>query len=159
MRDDMHTTPGATRRAVLTGAAASAALIAAAPYAWSTTAEMDAAIKAFTGGAAMKEGGVKVDIPILLESGHSVPTIVSVESPMTAADHVKTVALFNEKNPLPQVAEFHFTPKSGRAWVSTRIRLSDSQRVVAVAKMSDDSFRMGWIEVIVTLPACAEEPR
>jgi len=83
--------------------------------------------------------------------------VVSVESPMTVADHVVKLALFNEKNPLPQIATFTFGPKSGRAWVSTRIRLSDSQKVVAVAQMSDGGFRMGMIEVIVTLPACAEE--
>ncbi len=152
----MHSEAGATRRAVLTGGASLALLAVAPTSARATTADMEAAIRAFTGGAAVKEGGVKVDIPVLLESGHSVPTVVSVESPMTANDYVKTVALFNEKNPLPNVATFHFTPKSGRAWVSTRIRLSDSQKVVAIAKMSDGSFRMGAMDVIVTLPACAE---
>ncbi len=158
MSECTQTRNGATRRAVLTGAA-SAALLVIAPHARATTAEMETAIRAFTGGATPKEGGVKVDIPVLLESGNSAPTIVSVDSPMTARDYVRTIALFNEKNPLPQVAEFHFTPQSGRAWVSTRIRLSDSQKVVAVAQMSDGSFRMGWVEVIVTLPACVEEPR
>jgi sulfur-oxidizing protein SoxY len=147
---------GASRRAVLTGAA-SAALIAVSPAARATMSEMDEAIAAFTRGAPIKQGGVKVDIPILLESGNSVPAVVSVESPMTPADHVVKLALFNEKNPLPQIAIFTFGPKSGRAWVSTRIRLSDSQKVVAVAQMSDGGFRMGMIEVIVTLPACAEE--
>jgi len=151
-----HQPAGASRRTVLTGAA-SAALLVAAPTARATMSEMDEAIRAFTKGAPIKQGGVKVDIPILLESGNSVPAVVSVESPMTPADHVVKVALFNEKNPLPQIAIFTFGPKSGRAWVSTRIRLSDSQKVVAVAQMSDRGFRMGMIEVIVTLPACAEE--
>ena len=147
---------GATRRAVLRGAA-SAALLVISPAARATTAEMEEAIRAFTKGAPVVQGGVKVDIPILLESGNSVPAVVSVDSPMTTADHVVKVALFNEKNPLPQIAIFTFGPKSGRAWVSTRIRLSDSQKVIAVAQMSDGGFRMGAIEVIVTLPACAEE--
>jgi sulfur-oxidizing protein SoxY len=85
-----------------------------------------------------------------------VPVTVSVDSPMTEQDHVRAIAIFNERNPQPQVATFHLSPRAGRARVSTRIRLGDSQQVVAVARMSDGSYRSAAVEVIVTLPACVE---
>ena len=144
-----------SRRAFLAGAAG-AAVCVIAPSARATPEEMAQAIKDFTGGKPVREGGVEVDIPVLLESGHSVPTIVRVDSPMNAQNYVRAIAVFNERNPQPNVGVFHLTPRSGRAFVSTRIRLGDSQKVVAVAQMSDGSFRSGSIDVIVTLPACVE---
>lgn len=144
-----------SRRAFLAGAAG-AAVCVIAPSARATPEAMEQAIKDFTGGKPVREGGVKVDIPVLLESGHSVPTIVRVDSPMNAQNYVRAIAVFNERNPQPNVGVFHLTPRSGRAFVSTRIRLGDSQKVVAIAQMSDGSFRSGSIDVIVTLPACVE---
>jgi sulfur-oxidizing protein SoxY len=99
---------------------------------------------------------VTIDIPLLVENGNAVPTTVTVESPMTAADHVTDIALFNERNPLPDIAHFHLGPRSGRAKVSTRIRLGDSQTITAVARMSDGSFWSATADLIVTLPACIE---
>jgi sulfur-oxidizing protein SoxY len=145
-----------SRRAVL-ALGAGVAFTLVAPSVRATPAEMEAAIKDFTGGAKVSDGGVTVDIPVLLESGHSVPMTVTVESPMTPAEHVKRLAVFNERNPQPNVAIFEFSPRSGRAFASTRMRLGDSQKVVAIAQMSDGSFRRGSIDVIVTLPACAED--
>jgi sulfur-oxidizing protein SoxY len=72
------------------------------------------------------------------------------------ADHVRRIAVFNEKNPQPNVAVFHLSPRSGRAGVSTRTRLSDSQKVVAVVEMSDGGFWSAGADVIVTLAACVE---
>ena len=97
-----------------------------------------------------------LDIPPLVENGNSVPVTVTVESPMTTADFVKSIALFNERNPQPNVAHFHLAPRAGRATVSTRIRLGDSQNIVAIAQMSDGSFWSDSAELIVTLPACVE---
>ena len=144
-----------SRRAFLAGAAG-ASICVIAPSARATPEAMAQAIMDFTGGKPVKEGRVVVDIPVLLESGHSVPTIVRVDSPMSPQNYVSAIALFNERNPQPNVGVFHLTPRSGRAWVSTRIRLGDSQKVVAVAQMSDGSFASGSIDVIVTLPACVE---
>ena len=145
-----------TRRHILRLGAVAATSMAIGPVA-ATPATMEKAILDFTRGAKVQAGRVKIDIPVLLESGSAVPTTVTCESPMTAADHVKTIAIFNERNPLPQVAEFHFTPRSGRAMAATRIRLGDSQKVVAIAQMSDGSLYMDAIEVVVTLPACSED--
>ena len=145
-----------TRRQVLAIGAGVAAL-AVAPAARATPQSMQKAILAFTGGVTPKQGRVTVDIPVLLESGASVPTSVSVDSAMTKDDFVSAIAVFNELNPQPNVAVFHFSARSGKAVASTRIRLGDSQRIVGVAKMSDGSFWIGSIEVVVTLPACAED--
>jgi sulfur-oxidizing protein SoxY len=144
-----------SRRIFLAGVAG-AAICVIAPSARATPEAMEEAVRQFTGGKPIVEGGVVVDIPVLLESGHSVPTSVRVDSPMNTQNYVRSIAVFNERNPQPNVAVFHLTPRSGRAHVSTRIRLGDSQKVLAVAQMSDGTFRSGSIDVIVTLPACVE---
>ena len=82
--------------------------------------------------------------------------MVSVQSPMTAADHVKTIYVFSEKNPLPNVVRFHLKPSAGRAKLATSIRLADTQRITAIAQMSDGSFWSATADVIVTLSACLE---
>ena len=82
---------------------------------------------------------------------------VFVERPMTAADHVVAVYVFNEKNPQPNIGNFYLGPRAGRAQISTRIRLADSQRLTAIAKMSDGSFWSATADVVVTLAACTEE--
>ena len=127
------------------------------PIAAEATPEtMAAAIKQVTGDAPVRPGKVTLDIPPLVENGNTVPLTVSVESPMTEADHVASIHIFNQKNPQPYVAEFHLRLRAGKAAVSTRIRLADSQRVVAIARLGDDSFWSDSADVIVTLAACAE---
>ena len=76
---------------------------------------------------------------------------------MTADNCVKSIHIFNEKNPQPNIANFYLTPSAGRAQVTTRIRLADTQKVVAIAKLSDGSFWSVSVDVIVTLAACTEE--
>jgi len=95
-------------------------------------------------------------VPALVESGNAVSLAVSVESPMTAADHVKAIHLFNEKNPQPNVVGVKLGSRAGRATFNTRIRLADSQTVTAIAELSDGSFWSDSVQVIVTLPACLE---
>jgi sulfur-oxidizing protein SoxY len=145
-----------SRRRVLAGAASAALLPVLAPPARATPESMAAAILEAVGGAEVKRGRVKLEAPRLAENGNSVQITVSVESPMTTADHVKTIHVFSEKNPIATVARFQLGPRAGRARVSTSIRLATSQRVVAVADMSDGSSWSGEAEVVVTLPACVE---
>ncbi|TWI28299.1 SoxY-related AACIE arm protein [Mesorhizobium tianshanense] len=118
---------------------------------------LDEAIRAFTRGADVLDGRVRLDLPPLVENGNAVGITVAAESPMTAGDHVRRIAVFNEKNPEANVAVFHLGPRSGRAAVSTRIRLASSQVVVAVAEMSDGSFWSSRASAIVTLAACIED--
>jgi sulfur-oxidizing protein SoxY len=75
---------------------------------------------------------------------------------MTAADHVREIAVFTEKNPQLDVVRFHLGPANGRAEVATRIRLATSQHVVALARLSDGSVWQHSVDVLVTLAACIE---
>jgi len=115
-----------------------------------------ALLKQVTGGAAVRPGRVTVDTPRLADNGHSVPLTVSVESPMTAADHVRSITLLSERNPRPLMATFHLGPKAGRAEVTTRVRLNGTQRVLAVAHLADGSYWSGTAEVEVTESACLD---
>ena len=109
-----------------------------------------------TGGAPVRRGRVAVDTPRLADNGHSVSLKVSVESPMTAVDYVRTITLLSERNPRPVIATFHLGPKAGRAEVSTRVRLNGTQRVLAIAQLSDGSHWSGEAEVVVTESACLD---
>jgi sulfur-oxidizing protein SoxY len=144
-----------TRRVILL-AAAGVGLASLAPPAFATSAAMEEAIRGLVGKAAINRGKVKLEMPPIVENGNTVPLTVSVESPMTEADHVASIHIFNQKNPQPYVAEFHLGLRAGKAAVSTRIRLADSQRVVAIARLGDDSFWSDSADVIVTLAACVE---
>jgi sulfur-oxidizing protein SoxY len=109
------------------------------------------------GAALVRTGKVKLDVPPLVENGNTVPLTVSVANPMTPSDYVKSIHIFNEKNPQSNVGNFYLGPRAGRAQVSTRIRLADSQKVVAIARLSDDSFWSVTADIVVTLAACTEE--
>lgn len=125
-------------------------------FAQAAAVDLDSTVRAFTGGAQPKPGRVKLDIAQLVENGNVVPITVDVESPMTPADHVKRIAVFNEKNPQRDVGVFTLGPRSGKARIATRIRLSTSQRLVAIAQMSDGSYWQDDASVIVTIAACIE---
>ena len=158
-RDD--DTPQATRRrflieaATLAGAVGIALPLAVKP-ASATPESMRAAIRKVVGEAPLNKGRVKIDVPPLIENGNAVPLTISCESPMTADDYVKAIHVFSEKNPQPNIVGVQLGPRSGRAAVSTRIRLADSQKVIAIAQMSDGSFWSNEAKVIVTLAACLE---
>jgi sulfur-oxidizing protein SoxY len=122
-----------------------------------TPATMAAAIRSVVGGEPVRTGKVKLDIPPLVENGNSVPMMVSVASPMAPEDHVKSIHVFNEKNPQPNIGNFYLSPQAGRAQASTRIRLADSQKVVAIAKLSDGTFWSASVDIVVTLAACTDE--
>jgi sulfur-oxidizing protein SoxY len=148
-----------TRRRFLAGTAAMAGCAATgsalAPAA-ATPASMRAAIRSVVGEAPLNRGRLKVDVPPLIENGNAVPLTVACESPMTTEDHVKAIHVFTERNPQPNVVSIRLGPRAGRATVSTRIRLADSQKLVAIAQMSDGSFWSEEVDVVVTLAACLE---
>ncbi|MBL0899401.1 MAG: SoxY-related AACIE arm protein [Reyranella sp.] len=143
------------RRRFLVGSAAVAVLPVAPARA--TPEAMAEAIARVVGDAKVTEGRVTLDMPPLIENGNTVPLTVAVESPMTDADFVKAIHVFNEKNPQPDVFSARLSPLSGRAVVATRIKLGDSQKIVAIAETSDGRFWSGSADVIVTLAACLEE--
>jgi sulfur-oxidizing protein SoxY len=148
-----------TRRTLITGAGASALcgpLLVTMRPADATPASMQAAIRKVVGEAPVSKGKVAIEIPALVENGNTVPMTVSVDSPMTPQSYVKSIHVFNEKNPQPNVIDIQLGPRAGKASISTRIRLADAQKVVAIAELSDGTFWSDSADVIVTLAACLE---
>ncbi len=143
------------RQAFAVGAAA----VAAAALGQSVTPafaanNIDEMTRKFTGGATPVAGKVKLDLPEIAENGNTVPITVSVESPMTDKDYVTDVIVLADGNPNAGVATFRFTPASGVAEANTRIRLANTQNIVAVAKTSDGKFYTAKKEVKVTIGGC-----
>ena len=112
------------------------------------------AIKEIIGDKTPKQGRVTLELPQIAENGNTVPVAFEVQSPMTDSDYVKAVHVFAEGNPVPSVASIRFSPASGRAHASTRMRLAKTQNVIAVAEMSDGSVYMAKTEVKVTIGGC-----
>lgn len=143
------------REFLATGAVLAAGLTGEA-QAESTPEQVQQAIRKLVGDAPVRPGRVRLELPPLVENGNVVPLTVSVDSPMTPTDRVWAIHIFAYKNPQPFVAALRFGPCAGRAAASTRVRLADSQTVVAICEMSDGSFWSGSAEAVVTVSACTE---
>jgi sulfur-oxidizing protein SoxY len=114
-------------------------------------------LRKLTGGATPERGGVEIELPQIAENGNSVPMRIRVASPMSPGDYVKAIYIFAERNPRPLVATFHLNAQSGRAEVTTRVRLAGTQKVRALAELSGDRFVIGAMDVLVTAAACLDE--
>jgi sulfur-oxidizing protein SoxY len=143
------------RRRLLHAAGALLACVVVRPAA-AQAADLKAAIAAYTGGREVRPGRVNVDIARLIDNGNAVPMTVTVDSPMSPENFVRSIAVFNERNPERDVVRFELSAQSGRAVASTRIRLATSQQILAIATMNDGSMWSGAIDVVVTLAACIE---
>src|SRR3954463_8115533 len=152
----------ATRRRFLIDTAA----LAGAPGIWlplatgpasATPESMRAAIRKVVGEAPVTKGRLKIELPPLIENGNAVSLTVAVESPMTVEDHVKAIHVFTEKNPQPNVISVQLGPRAGKAEIQTRVRLADTQSVLAICEMSDGTFWSDTVDVIITLGACLED--
>lgn len=148
----MHRLP--TRRTLLTTGAGLGGWLLLRPAV--AADQLEDAIRVWAGGAPVQTGRVRLDIAALVDNGNTVPLAVEVDSPMTADDHVVAIAVFNQRNPQPDVVRFQLGPRAGRASVATRMRLATTQKVSAVARLSDGSCWQHTVEVIVTLAACIE---
>ncbi len=144
---------GATRRAVVIGGLAATI---GTERVRATPDQMRAAMRNVVGEAPVRQGRVQLDVPPVVENGNTVSLVVAVDSAMTATDYVKTIHVFNEKNPQPHVIAVHLSPRAGKAKIATRIRLADSQTLTAIAEMSDGTFWSASADVVVTLAACVE---
>jgi len=122
-----------------------------------TPAMLEEAIRIVIGEANLQTGKITLEVPPLVENGNTVPVTIIVDSPMSKADHVKAIHVFNEKNPQPHVISITLGPRAGKARIATRIKLADTQRIVGIAEMSDGSFWTGEANVIVTIAACVED--
>jgi sulfur-oxidizing protein SoxY len=137
-----------TRRTMLSATALAGVALVLRPAHATSDPEMALAEQLF-GRTPVLSDRLRLDMPPVFPNGYTVPLALDVDSPMTEADHVRTVHVVAPRNPLVRVASFHFTPRSGRARISTRIRLAEPQNVIAVAEMSDGALLMAktWVEV------------
>ena len=122
-----------------------------------TPAMLEEAIRNVIGEANLQTGKITLEVPPLVENGNTVPVTIIVDSPMSAAEQVKAIHVFNEKNPQPHVISVALGPRAGKARIATRIKLADTQRIIGIAEMSDGSFWTGEANVIVTIAACVED--
>ncbi|MEQ1517922.1 MAG: thiosulfate oxidation carrier protein SoxY [Usitatibacteraceae bacterium] len=118
--------------------------------------ELSLRARAVAGSAIIREGRVHIDTPRLADNGHSVPVVVNVDSAMSTSEYVRRIVLISESNPRPLIATFHLSPKNGRAEITTRVRLNKTQRVMALAELSDGTFWSSSAEVVVTESACLD---
>ena len=114
----------------------------------------DPLVFSFTKGRPVRPGRVKLELPPVADNGHSVAMAVRVDSPMIQAEHVRSIHLIAEKNPVREMAVFFLGPHSGRAEVGSRIRLNGSQRLVAIAELSDGTFWSDAVQIEVREAAC-----
>jgi sulfur-oxidizing protein SoxY len=140
------------RRDFLAGLAGSLALPA-----FSQEETLDPLAARIAKGAPVKKGKVKVTLPQLADNGNSVPIRIVVDSPMTAMDYVKSIHLYSERNPVSNMANFYLGPRGGKAEIDSRVRLAGSQKVTAVAALSDGTFWYDAAAIVVTLSACLDE--
>jgi sulfur-oxidizing protein SoxY len=142
-----------TRRAVLrTACAGSAAFVSAASLLPRDARASDEDIELvgqLTGRTPTESDRLRLLMPPVFANGYTVPLALEVDSAMSDTDHVRHVRIFAPRNPIIEVARFRFTPQSGKARISTRIRLAEAQNVLAAAEMSDGAFLMTktWVEV------------
>ena len=122
--------------------------------AWADVPAMEAKIKSMFGDTPIRSGRLRLTIPKLSESGYFVPIDVEAESTMTSEDYVKRISIFSDRNPIPLIATYNFTPHSGRARAAGKIRLGGTQNVHAFAEMSDGALFSTSMKVFVTLAAC-----
>ena len=140
------------RRALL----ATTLLVTLRPSFAQPSGQLEQAVADFAQGRPVQRGRVKMEIEKIVDNGNLVPVAVQVDSPMSAADHVVAIGIFNDRNPQREVALFTLGPRAGKAAVATRMRLATSQKLAAVARMSDGSVWMETADVVVALAACIE---
>lgn len=114
----------------------------------------DEIMKKIMGDRSAVDGGVKLDVPEIAENGNTVPVGFTVDSPMTKDDYIKAVHIIADGNPGPMIATFNFTPMSGKASASTRMRLAKTQNIIAIVEKSDGTLMKASTQVKVTIGGC-----
>lgn len=154
MSKNLHQMVQIDRRQALKAAGAGVLAMGFAGVANATPEATTEAIgKLGTSGTA-NSGKISIKLPELAENAASVTLTVSVDSPMTDADHVKQIHVFAEQNPSPEVVTFNLTPTNGKAEVTTRMRVAKTQNIVIAAVMNDGSVHTNQKEVKVTIGGC-----
>ena len=148
--------PRRLRRALLGGGAA-----ALLPVVFATPARAEdepevAAFKSYVGSRAVRTGRLKLDVPRIADNGNVVPVKIQMPGPFAAGAEVRSIHLFSEKNPVAQMAVFHFPVAVPRIEIESRVRLAGSQRLAAVATLADGSLYSATADIVVTVSACLD---
>jgi len=140
---------GVTRRGLIMSAAGWASVGLIAPARADDDSELYDVVKGLIGRDATWSDRIHLTMPRVFPNGYTVPLTLRVDSAMTATDHVRQVRVLAPRNPIVEVATFHFVPGRSAPQVATRIRLAEPQFVVAVATLHDDALLMAktWVEV------------
>jgi sulfur-oxidizing protein SoxY len=147
-----------SRRTLLRQLGAAGLLLALWPTtSWATPEAVRDAIRQRIGAREPQPGGMTLTLPKIAESGNSVPLTVTVDSAMTPDDHVRRIHVFVTGNPEPVASTYHLGVRTGKAQISTQIRLARTQTVLALAEMHDGSVRSDAASIVVTLGACVDE--
>ena len=145
------------RRSLLVAAAAMPLSVVGSQIAFAQLPDdLAKAVNQYTGGKPIRTGRVQFEVASIVENGNSVAVTITVDSPMTPANHVRSIAIFNEKNPQTDVLIARLGPRAGRARMATRIRLATSQKLIAIAETNDGAYWSQPVDVIVALAACLE---
>lgn len=118
------------------------------------TPHFEEAFQKLLAGATPVEDLIAVDLPEIAENGNFVPITIVAESPMTDADHVRTIHILSSGNPVAPVATFRLSPLNGTARVQSRMRLARSQDVIVLAEMSTGALAIATMTVKVTIGGC-----
>ena len=114
------------------------------------------ALATFLAGRWPRSERVRLFLPQLADNGQTVPMKVSVDGPFAPASYVNAIHLFSEANPVPEMAVFDFPVPIDRVEIESRVRLATTQRIVAVAAMSDGALYSAVTEVIVSIAGCLD---
>jgi sulfur-oxidizing protein SoxY len=156
MKKAMRSTPSAPRRRALLAGALALPLLPSRAAAQAQDNPEVAAYKAFVGARSVRAERLVLDIPRIADNGNVVPVRIAMPGPFAPGAEVKTIHLFSEKNPVPQMAVFHFPVPVARVEVESRVRLAGTQRVAAVATMADGSLYSATADIVVTVSACID---
>jgi sulfur-oxidizing protein SoxY len=153
-----HNTIRFSRREAMLFGASGLAFVALSKGAWAQAAmqawERLGAARKIVGDAQPLSDGLILELPLISEDGSSVPLTVRAQSPMTDDCFIQSIHLFATRNPSPEIAEFEFSPQMGLAQIGTRIRLSETQTVIAVARTNKNAVLTAAREVRITTSGC-----
>ena len=136
---------------LLTGLVASSLF---SPKSFATPDKVASRISEITNGKKVSDVDIYLDMPEIAENGNQVKIVFEIDSPMSEAEYVKTVYVFADGNPEPDVAKFNFTPAMGACGATTRMRLSKTQNVIVLAEMNNGLFAKADTKVKVTIGGC-----
>jgi sulfur-oxidizing protein SoxY len=114
------------------------------------------ALAALLGGRTPRFERLRMQVPPLADNGQAVPLKLVLSGPFNGGPSVEALHLFSERNPVPDMVTFRFPQGLERVEIDTRVRLAGTQRLVAVAAMSDSTLYASVAEVVVTLAACLD---